>query len=91
MRWIFAGEAKKGTDKFPRSDMFSYDFDNEWGFGGKGKGENNNRISRKELYLVIGEDDGEHKDILLTLPVATLPNYRTILNKNKVLRESVVG
>lgn len=60
----------------------------EKAWGGKGQGNRNNEINRKELLLFIGRrGNGPAKnqgdEIYLTIPIATFPNYRTIFVKSK--------
>lgn len=93
MRWVFTSKIENQTEYPPTfvGDKFVQNFDTEKGFNAVGYGEKNNKIPRKILSLVIGTDDGTNRDVLISLPVATLPHWATVLETNSTLMNSVIG
>lgn len=54
-------------------------------WGAQGSGTKNGEINRTELVLFIGKNSGKTEvpdEVLLTVPVATFPNYATIIEKS---------
>ena len=91
MRYAFTSSLPYDTANHKRSDYLNVDYDNEQSFGGKGIGYENNKISRKELQLIIGQDNGDAQEILFTLPIAVLPHYRTMIHNSPKLFTSNIG
>jgi len=90
IRWAFISKLDRDGN-YKRTPALVSDFENEKGFGGKGKGKRNNELSRKELCLLVGEETDSSKEILFTLPIGTLTNYRTLIENDATLRNSLIG
>ena len=85
-KWVT--DAGKSLDNNP---WIYVDRENERLWGGKGQGTRNNEINRKELVLIVGRNNGtQSDDVLLTVPILTFPNYKTIYNKGKSSLPEVV-
>lgn len=77
--------------RLDRNPWLYVDRENEKCWGGKGTGEKNNTIMRKELVLIMGKNGGNASDeVYLTVPVLSLPNYKTVYNRGKSSLSEVV-